>query len=151
MPVKLKSIKRKKRQFDFFCFNYKGKWLVQKRGEGDIWGGLYQFYLIENKSMPLLEASYLNEILMQQLGLTQKQIKLNLKQALAIKNAASSVYSQTLTHQLLQARFILIPCATLPSIFTKVLWVSPQQLKQLPFPKVINQFLESEFINWSKT
>ncbi len=151
LPVKLKSIKRKKRQFDFFCFNYKGKWLVQKRGEGDIWGGLYQFYLIENKSMPLLEASYLNEILMQQLGLTQKQIKLNLKQALAIKNAASSVYSQTLTHQLLQARFILIPCATLPSIFTKALWVSPQQLKQLPFPKVINQFLESEFINWSKT
>ena len=131
LPVKLKSIKRKKRQFDFFCFNYKGKWLVQKRGEGDIWGGLYQFYLIENKSMPLLEASYLNEILMQQLGLTQKQIKLNLKQALAIKNAASSVY--------------------LPSIFTKALWVSPQQLKQLPFPKVINQFLESEFINWSKT
>jgi len=49
LPVKLKSIQKKNRFFDFFIFKYEDQFLIQKRGDGDIWSNLFQFYLIENE------------------------------------------------------------------------------------------------------
>jgi A/G-specific adenine glycosylase len=151
LPINVKSIERKKRHFDFFCFFSNGKWLVQKRLEGDIWGGLYQFYLNENKSVPPVNLGYLHEVLVNQLGISSKEISIPLKQSKQNYKLVSPSYNQALTHQLLQARFILVKFDTIPSVFSKALWVNQKQLKQLPFPKIINQFLGQDFINWSKT
>lgn len=151
LPIKLKSIKRKKRYFDFFCFYNKGKWLVQKRLQGDIWGGLYQFYLNENKSVLPIGVHYLNEVLVEQLGIQMKEHRVIQKKALLLCDQVSPIFNQVLTHQLLQVRFILVKFESIPPVFSNALWVNPKQLKQLPFPKVINQFLGQDFINWSKT
>lgn len=151
LPIKVKSIERKKRYFDFFCFYNKGKWMVQKRLEGDIWGGLYQFYLNENKGLPVVNANYLNEVLVSQLGLSSKEFELSVSALLNKQASVSQVYNQALTHQLLQARFILVKFDSIPPAFSKALWVNQKQLKQLPFPKIINQFLGLDFINWCKT
>jgi A/G-specific adenine glycosylase len=151
LPIKVKSIERKKRHFDFFCFFSNGKWLVQKRLEGDIWGGLYQFYLNENKSVPTVNLGYLHEVLVNQLGISSKEISIPLKHSKQNYKLVSPSYNQALTHQLLQARFILVKFDTIPAVFSKALWVNQKQLKQLPFPKIINQFLRQDFINWCKT
>ena len=151
LPIKVKSIARKKRYFNFFCFYSSGKWMVQKRLEGDIWGGLYQFYLNENKSLPALTSGYIHEVLVNQLGLSKTSIQSNQSQPKSLVEKVSPIYHQALTHQLLQARFIFIHFDTIPQVFSKALWVNQKQLKQLPFPKIINQFLAQDFINWSKT
>jgi A/G-specific adenine glycosylase len=151
LPIKVKSITRKKRYFDFFCFYNKGKWLVQKRLEGDIWGGLYQFYLNETKSLAPVTVGYLNEVLGHQLGISAKEVTVHLKQTKGAYAPVSTIYNQALTHQLLQARFILVKFDSIPTVFSNALWVNQKQLKQLPFPKIINQFLGEDFINWCKT
>lgn len=151
LPIKVKSIARKKRYFDFFCFYNKGKWMVQKRLEGDIWGGLYQFYLNENKSLPKLTSNYLNEVMVNQLGLSIPKRNSSIHRSFADVKFVSPIYHQALTHQLLQARFIFVKFDAIPSVFSKALWVNQKQLKQLPFPKIINQFLAQDFINWCKT
>jgi A/G-specific adenine glycosylase len=151
LPIKVKSITRKKRYFDFFCFYSNGKWLVQKRLEGDIWGGLYQFYLNESKSLVPVTVDYLNEVLAQQLGISSKIGRVHLNQTKGVTASVSPIYNQALTHQLLQARFLLVKFDTIPTVFSKALWVNQKQLKQLPFPKIINQFLGQDFINWCKT
>ena len=151
LPIKEKSIARKKRYFDFFCFYNNGKWLVQKRLEGDIWGGLYQFYLNENKSFPEITTAYLNEVLVNQLGLSKQKLKTNKSQTHLVPKMVSPLFHQALTHQLIQARFIFIQFDAIPLVFSKALWVNQKQLKQLPFPKIINQFLSQDFINWCKT
>jgi A/G-specific adenine glycosylase len=151
LPIKVKSITRKKRYFDFFCFYNKGKWMVQKRLEGDIWGGLYQFYLNENKSLVPVTVGYLNEVLSHQLDISAKELRVHLKQTKGVYAPVSPIYNQALTHQLLQARFILIKFDNIPIVFSNALWVNQKQLKQLPFPKIINQFLGEDFINWCKT
>jgi adenine-specific DNA glycosylase len=125
--------------------------LVQKRLEGDIWGGLYQFYLNETKSLAPVTVGYLNEVLGHQLGISATEVTVHLKQTKGAYAPVSTIYNQALTHQLLQARFILVKFDSIPTVFSNALWVNQKQLKQLPFPKIINQFLGEDFINWCKT
>jgi len=147
LPIKIKSIQRKKRQFDFFCFQYKNTWWIQKRGEGDIWQNLFQFYVVENTSMRPLTVSYMTHILQDQLGVKNQNfesggIELNRKNV-------SPIFSQTLTHQLLQARFIWVKLKQKPKLYDNDLWVSATSLKKYAFPKIINDFLKTQFQEWS--
>lgn len=149
LPIKSKSIQKKKRHFDFFCFTYKGKWLIQKRSEGDIWSGLYQFYLIENTALPIITSAYLKQVCGDQLGIKPSQIAEGFDLKASDKTKVSIIYHQTLTHQLLQARFIKIELEILPSIFTNASWVNTKQMSKFPFPKIINDFLTTQFEKWA--
>jgi len=60
LPVKLKRVTKKKRHFDFFCFNFNDTWMLQQRGEGDVWNGLFQFYVLEQDRMPAFNDNYLD-------------------------------------------------------------------------------------------
>jgi A/G-specific adenine glycosylase len=135
LPMKLKRITKKKRYFDFLCFNYEGSWMIQQRGEGDVWNGLYQFYLLENDRIPAFSADYLNTILSNSFALTKKQW--------SYIGAASSpkIFKQLLTHQTIEARFIAIKITTMPKMLQKALWVKPKQFAKYAFPKIINDFL----------
>ncbi len=135
LPVKLKRITKKKRHFDFFCFNFKGQWMIQKRGEGDIWNGLYQFYVVEHDRVPVYSDNYLEEFLFNQFILSKKHWKpINIK-------GQPRLFKQILTHQTIEARFICIQLNKLPKMLEKALWVKPKQLSKYAFPKIINDFL----------
>jgi A/G-specific adenine glycosylase len=135
LPVKLKRITKKKRHFDFLCFKYNGAWMLQQRGEGDVWNGLYQFYIMEHDRIPIFSDSYLDSVLKHQFALDKKQWKL-------IDSASSpKVYKQVLTHQTIEARFICLELTKMPKMLQNALWVKPKQFSKYPFPKIINDFL----------
>lgn len=135
LPVKIKLIQKKKRYFDYFCFELNGKWMIQKRADGDIWAGLFQFYLVEHdKIIPPTDA-YVKELLTNQLLIDTKHVKIE---------KPTKVYQQQLTHQLLAIRFFKIQLKTLPKAFEKALWVNKASFKKYPFPKSINSFFEEE-------
>ncbi len=135
LPVKLKRITKKKRHFDFFCFKYNGAWMLQQRGEGDVWNGLYQFYIMEHDRIPIFSASYLDSVLKHQFALDKKQWKL-------IDSASPpKVFKQVLTHQTIEARFICLELTKIPKMLQNALWVKPKQFSKYPFPKIINDFL----------
>jgi hypothetical protein len=54
----------------------------------------------------------------------------------------SSLFKQTLTHQQIEARFILVNLNKRPALFAKALWVKKEGLKNYPFPKIVNDFLK---------
>mgnify|MGYP006158551013 CR=1 FL=1 len=135
LPVKLKRITKKKRHFDFFCFNYNGTWMLQQRGEGDVWNGLFQFYVLEQDRMPVFSEDYLGTVLKHQFGLSQKQWKY----IGACKQP--QLFKQVLTHQTIEARFICIQLSKMPKMLQNALWVKPKQLSKYAFPKIINDFL----------
>lgn len=138
LPIKLKRIQKKKRNFDFYCFEWEGKWLVQKREGGDIWNGLYQFYMLEQEKQTALDWLSVQQILSAQLGFKKQNFKSSIVQVFA-------PFQQQLTHQTIHARFIVVPLKTIPSVFKEAKWVTPQQMKKLPFPKLVNDFLDQEF------
>lgn len=135
LPVKLKRITKKKRNFDFFCFNFNGTWMLQQRGEGDVWNGLFQFYVMEHDRLPQFSNSYLESVLLHQFSLTQKQW------SFIGAGGEPSLYKQVLTHQTIEARFICIQLTKMPKMLQNALWVKPKQFSKYAFPKIINDFL----------
>lgn len=132
LPVKQKIILKKKRYFDFFCFKFDNKVLLQKREIGDIWAGLFQFYLVENDKLIKADSQFYDQILSSQLMLD--------KQMLTIKED-QKIYTQMLTHQLLSVRFHIIELNEIAKVFEHGNWVTIKSLKKLAFPKTINNFL----------
>jgi A/G-specific adenine glycosylase len=133
LPVKLKSIQKKNRFFDFFIFKYEDQLLIQKRGDGDIWSNLFQFYLIENERVATIDKKYIQKFILEPLAIASKNI---------ISLLPSTVYKQTLTHQQIAARFIIIQLDKKPALFAKALWVKKEGFKKYPFPKIVNDFLK---------
>ncbi len=134
LPIKLKQIQKRKRYFDFFIFNYQNNWLLQKRGNEDIWAGLYQFYLVENNSLLPVNHDYLQQVLQNQLALKNKEV---------ISSMVSAPVHQLLTHQQLTIRFIEVALKSKPAVFSKAIWVPKTKLRNYPFPKVIIDFLKN--------
>ncbi len=134
LPIKLKQIQKRKRYFDFFIFNYQNNWLLQKRGNEDIWAGLYQFYLVENNSLLPVNHDYLQQVLQNQLALKNKEV---------ISSMVSAPVRQLLTHQQLTIRFIEVALKSKPAVFSKAIWVPKTKLRNYPFPKVIIDFLKN--------
>ena len=134
LPIKLKQIQKRKRYFDFFIFNYQNNWLLQKRGNEDIWAGLYQFYLVENNSLLPVKHDYLQQVLQNQLALKNKEV---------ISSMVSAPVHQLLTHQQLTIRFIEVALKSKPAVFSKAIWVPKTKLRNYPFPKVIIDFLKN--------
>jgi A/G-specific adenine glycosylase len=133
LPVKLKTIQKKNRFFDFFIFKQGDQFLIQKRAEGDIWSNLYQFYLIENEKLVAIDKKYIQKLILEPLAISRENI---------ISLLPSSVYKQTLTHQQIEARFIVIHLDKKPALFAKALWIKKEGFKKYPFPKIVNDFLK---------
>jgi A/G-specific adenine glycosylase len=133
LPIKIKSIQKKNRFFDFLIFKYNETYLLQKRGAGDIWANLYQFYLIENNSIAPINSAYIQKVMLDPLTISKDSI---------VTITPSTVFKQQLTHQQIEARFILISLAVKPAIFASALWVKKAGLDKFPFPKIVNEFLK---------
>ena len=128
LPVKSKKTKVRTRYFNYFLIRSKGRTLIQKRHEKDIWNGLYEFPLVETNS-PLQE----------------RKLKVSAK-------AASKNFKHLLSHQIIFARFWEVK--TLSAQLKKIIridkkisfYVNDNQLFKYAFPKLIlNYFDETGF------
>ena len=107
--------------------------MIQKRGQDDIWAGLYQFYLVENDSLVAANAGYLKQVLQNQLAIESSQL---------LATTVSAPVHQLLTHQRLVVRFVEVDLASKPAAFSKAIWVPKTKLSNYPFPKIIVDFLK---------
>jgi A/G-specific adenine glycosylase len=135
LPIKEKVIHRKNRYFDFFCFKMGNKVLLQKREMGDIWAGLFQFYLVENDKLIKADNQFYDQLLSSQLMIDRQLVKLQ---------GPQKVYTQMLTHQQLTVRFHIVELKEIPKVLEKGNWTTIKSLQKLAFPKTINSFLAEQ-------
>jgi A/G-specific adenine glycosylase len=131
-PVKVKKPKLRKRVFYFWILEYGGKIAIRERKENDIWKNLFEFPMIEKDTESLMtEASMIED------GINRGYIR-DLKD---IGNI-SAPYTQTLTHQRINAVFIT---ARFSRSRTKesFRWVKSEELHQVAFPKIVKDYLKS--------
>lgn len=130
LPLKIKKQKIRKRYFYYFVIHNNKKILMRKRGEKDIWQGLFDFYLIES-AQPVSMDKLLSE---------NKVFKKN-------DVAVSKPYKHILSHQHLLARFIT---GNLSMTFSTKLndyqYYSLNEIKKLPKPVLITQYLKDHGI-----
>ena len=135
LPIKSKTIQKKKRYFDYFIFIVGDTCFIQERPVGDIWAGLFHFYLVENEKVIPLHDAYFKEVLLNQLLIQVQDVKID-----ANKNS----FHQQLTHQLLDVRFTKVYLNAIPQALSGGKWVKLKSLKKYAFPKTINDYLMQE-------
>lgn len=132
LPVKEKSLVKKKRWFYYFIIQYQDKLYIQQRTGKDIWQNLHEFVLHE-ATAPVQE-------MFQELPFLKKLFG---KQTYSV-NHISKVYHQQLTHQQIHGQFITITVNKAVPALKDYLLIDKKQLKQYAFPRIINHFLEEK-------
>lgn len=131
LPTKAKKIKSKQRFLYYLLLECNQQRLVRKRGEGDIWKDLYEFYLVE-KDEPADELDVKrNEFWSTQKIFTPKQI-----------NFLSDQLIHQLTHQKIHSRILSVSLTKKINI-EGYEWVDRAAFKQLALPRLITRFLET--------
>ncbi len=130
LPVKIPSKKARKRYFYYFAIQKGQSLLMKTRSEKDIWQGLSDFYLIEQKR-PADPEKLLSEDKM-------------LKKLLGKRGVAeiSGIYKHVLSHQVIFSRFIQFKVSGNPTLNASGLkFYSQKKISELPKPVLISRFL----------
>lgn len=130
LPVKEKRLTKKKRNFNYFIFKYKQQVFIQQRTRKDIWENLFEFYLLESDETIHWNQIAILDFLKGQLGID-----------IAIVNEEPELITQQLTHQQIKATFIRVELKTKPISLKKQGWTTLPKILELPFPKIINEWL----------
>lgn len=132
LPVKIKSKKGKKRYFYYFVIRRGNSLLMKKRGSGDIWQGLFDFYLIE-KNKAVKAEKILNEI---------SFLSTSAESGLAV--VTSHTYKHILSHQTIISTFTVLNEELATSIVEdhNLEYYSMKKIHDLPKPVLISRFLE---------
>ena len=133
LPVKEKTLNKKTRWFTYFIFTYSDSILVQQRIAKDIWQSLYEFYLVETTNYKQWNNESIDSYMANQFNVYD-----------AVMKCISPVLSQQLTHQTIKAQFIKIILSKVPAVLQKFKWYRREQIQQLAFPKIINEYMQQE-------
>ena len=131
LPAKTPKQTPEKRWFYFYIIVCKGKVILTKRGEKDIWRSLYQFPVLESKT-PLPEEELVDKLVPAPLHSHIQKLSL------------SAPLIHQLSHRTIHARFIHVDVSSLPPVLpSDWLPVSFQNLDSYPVPRLISRYLES--------
>ncbi|MGB0917510.1 MAG: A/G-specific adenine glycosylase [Flavobacteriales bacterium] len=126
LPIRTKKVKVRHRFFYYLIPVSNGGTFIRRRGEGDIWQGLYEFPLYESK-LRLGDEEVLN---LMKLG-SDSTVK-----------SISEEFQHILSHQKIKAKFVLVEGNDLNNAeFNKV---KLNKLSSFAFPRLINRWLEKE-------
>jgi A/G-specific adenine glycosylase len=115
LPVKLKTVKITTRHLIYIYLRHHDMTAIRRRGEGDIWQGLWEPVLLEGQK--LADTPYA----------AAQPIALNVK--------------HVLTHRILLADFYLLCCDTPPVLPEGYIWVRESELDQYAVPRLIEKMI----------
>ena len=127
LPVKLKTLKVQERRLTYVYIRYQGETAIHRRGEGDIWQGLYEPLLIENGEFSILN-SCVPPVASDQRSSAQL-VKKNVK--------------HVLTHRILWTDFYLWEPAERPQLPEDYFWIKEAELDDYAKPRLIEILLDS--------
>ncbi len=136
LPRKIKSKAARKRYFYYIVYQKGKSLLMKKRGDKDIWEGLYDFQLFEKSKSIKTE-----KILFEFRTILGKPVEVE-------EVEISRDYRHVLTHQIINAKFIIIKSRKSPLIKDKNLkFYTFEKIYDLPKPVLITRFL-SDYKNF---
>jgi len=116
LPVKLKKLQVKTRRLTYVYIRCQGMTAIHRRGEGDIWQGLWEPLLYEDAPLPPFCGK---------LTLLRQGVK------------------HVLTHRILLADFYLLECDERPSLPSDYVWIGEQDIENYGVPRLVELLLEA--------
>lgn len=116
LPVKLKTLKVQTRRLAYIYIRCNGEIAIHRRGEGDIWQGLWEPYNVSDLfALPTFDAP---------LVLKAKDVK------------------HVLTHRILLADFYLLETKKRPLLPDDYIWIKESEISEYGIPRLIEILLE---------
>ncbi|MFN3852339.1 MAG: A/G-specific adenine glycosylase [Spirosomataceae bacterium] len=129
LPIKSKKVKVRERFFNYYVLEYDDKILMRQRDIKDIWGGLNDFYLVEDDQKLLDFDEVEDEVLS---GILKQSTIAN----------ESEEFTHILTHQRIKAKFWHLKLDTQPKKIEGYEWYNINEIDKLPKPILIEKYLK---------
>jgi len=117
LPVKEKKLKIKERHLIYIYIRCQGETAIHRRGEGDIWQGLWEPVLVNSEQL-----------------IVNSDVKLV---AMGVKHV--------LTHRVLTADFYLWETETKPDLPEDYIWIKEEDIDNYGIPRLIDKLLKKLF------
>ena len=124
LPVKEKKLKIKERHLIYIYIRCQGETAIHRRGEGDIWQGLWEPVLMEDGRWKMEEGRWMIE---DGLRCVAKGVK------------------HVLTHRVLTADFYLWETETKPELPEDYIWIKEEDIDNYGIPRLIDKLLKKLF------
>lgn len=151
LPVKQKTMKVKTRHLSYIYIRCKGETAIHRRGEGDIWQGLWEPFnasdIAEACASPSSAQASLSSTKfstsLTKLSSFKKKLAadLHLSNVDALQLLAQDV-KHVLTHRILLADFYLLETDAHPQLPDDYIWIKEEEIEDYGIPRLIELMLE---------
>ena len=151
LPVKQKTLKVKTRHLSYMYIRCKGETAIHRRGEGDIWQGLWEPFnasdIAEACASPSSAQASLSSTKfstsLTKLSSFKKELAadLHLSNVDALQLLAQDV-KHVLTHRILLADFYLLETDAHPQLPDDYIWIKEEEIEDYGIPRLIELMLE---------
>lgn len=151
LPVKQKTMKVKTRHLSYIYIRCKGETAIHRRGEGDIWQGLWEPFNASNIAEACASPSSAQASLsstkfstsLTKLSSFKKELAadLHLSNVDALQLLAQDV-KHVLTHRILLADFYLLETDAHPQLPDDYIWIKEEKIEDYGIPRLIELLLE---------
>lgn len=151
LPVKQKTMKVKTRHLSYIYIRCKGETAIHRRGEGDIWQGLWEPFnasdIAEACASPSSAQASLSSTKfstsLTKLSSFKKELAadLHLSNVDALQLLAQDV-KHVLTHRILLADFYLLETEARPQLSDDYIWIKEEEIEDYGIPRLIELLLE---------
>lgn len=151
LPVKQKTMKVKTRHLSYIYIRCKGETAIHRRGEGDIWQGLWEPFnasdIAEACASPSSAQASLSSTKfstsLTKLSSFKKELAadLHLSNVDALQLLAQDV-KHVLTHRILFADFYLLETEARPQLPDDYIWIKEEEIEDYGIPRLIELLLE---------
>ena len=151
LPVKQKTLKVKTRHLSYMYIRCKGETAIHRRGEGDIWQGLWEPFnasdIAEACASPSSAQAFLSSTKfstsLTKLSSFKKELAadLHLSNVDALQLLAQDV-KHVLTHRILFADFYLLETEARPQLPDDYIWIKEEEIEDYGIPRLIELMLE---------
>ncbi|WP_439880458.1 A/G-specific adenine glycosylase [Pontibacter sp. MBLB2868] len=135
LPVKSKAKAARHRFFHYIVLEFDGHYYLRKRLEGDIWQGLYDFYLYESESKDIDRAAMFQELAKAGIDIKDSQLR-----------EPHKVYKHILSHQKIMAQFyhFKLKSRLKEEVVkeTRLALYNTEKIEALPKPVLISSYLK---------
>lgn len=151
LPVKQKTMKLKTRHLSYIYIRCKGETAIHRRGEGDIWQGLWEPFNASDIAEACASPSSAQASLSSTKFSTSLTKLSSFKKELAADLHLSNVYAlqllaqdvkHVLTHRILLADFYLLETDAHPQLPDDYIWIKEKEIEDYGIPRLIELLLE---------